>query len=56
MAIRRLCEVVFVHRYLGGDRRAVGRSIIVGKIIFSIVGGLSCVGGRSRGFVWKLQV
>lgn len=38
-AIRRLCEIVLGHRNLGGDRRAVGRSIIVGSIIFSIVTG-----------------
>lgn len=47
---------MFVHRCLGGDRRAVGNSMIVGRIIFSIVGGLGYVNGRSRGFVWRLQV
>lgn len=48
--------MVFVHRNFWGDRRAVGRSMIVGRIIFSIVGGLGYVGGRSRGFVWRLPV
>lgn len=56
VAIRRLCDVVFVHKCLGGDRRAVGNNMIVGRIIFNIVGGLGCVSGRSRVFVWKLQV
>lgn len=50
-AIRRLCVVVFVHRVFGGDNRAVGRSMAVGSMIFSIVVGLGCVGGRSRVFV-----
>lgn len=39
MAISRLCVVMFVHRYLQGDRRVRGRSIIVGIKIFSIVVG-----------------
>lgn len=39
------------HRNFRGDRRAKGSSIVVGRIIFSIVGGLGCVGGRSRVFV-----
>lgn len=39
MAISRLCVVVFVQRSLGGDSRDVGISMIVGRIIFSIVGG-----------------
>lgn len=38
-AIKRLCEVVLVHRNFVGDKRAVGRSMIVGIMIFSIVGG-----------------
>lgn len=46
--------VVLVHRNFGGDSRAVGRSIIVGRIIFSIVVSSGCVGGRSRGCVWRL--
>lgn len=44
---------MFVQRNLWGDSRAVGRSMIVGRIIFNIVGGLGCVGGRSRGFGWR---
>lgn len=48
--------VVLVHRSFGGDRRAVGRSMIVGMMIFNIVGGLGCVGGRSRGFGLRLLV
>lgn len=40
--------VVLVHRNFGGDSRAVGRSMIVGRIIFSIVGGLGYVGGLSH--------
>lgn len=31
-------------------------SIIVGRIIFSIVRGLGCVGGQSCVFVWRLLV
>lgn len=42
--------VVLVHMSLGGDRRAVGMSIIVGRMIFSIVVYLGCVSGRSREF------
>lgn len=42
-------------RFLG-DRKAVGRSIIVGMMIFSIVGGLGCVGGLSHVFGWKQLV
>lgn len=48
--------MVFVHRNFWGDRRAVGRSMIVGRITFSIVGGSGCVGGRSHEFVWRLPV
>lgn len=48
--------VVLVHRFLGGDRRAVGRSMIVGIMIFNIVGGLDCGGGRSHEFVWRRLV
>lgn len=51
VATRRLCIVVLVHRNFWGDRSAVGRSMIVGRMIFSIVEGLSYVGGRSREFV-----
>lgn len=51
-----LCVVVLVHRSFGGDRRVVGRSMIVGMIIFSIVGGLGCVSGQSRGFGLRLLV
>lgn len=39
MAISRLWAVRFVHRYLHGERRARGRSMIVGMMTFSIVGG-----------------
>lgn len=39
MAINRLCVVVLVHRYLCGDSRTRGRSMIVGTMIFSIVVG-----------------
>ena len=56
MAIRRLYAVVLVHRSFLGDIRVVGRSMIVGIIIFSIVEDLSCVSGRSHGFGWKLLV
>ena len=38
----------------GEDRRVVGRSMIVGRMIFSIVGGLGCVGGRIRVFGLRL--
>ena len=51
VAIRRLYVVVFVHRYFLGDRRVVGISMIVGRMIFSIVRGLGYVGGLNRGFV-----
>ncbi len=50
MAIRMLWVVVLTHRNFWGDRRVVGRSMIVGRMIFSIVGGLGCVSGRSREF------
>lgn len=49
-AIRRLWVVVLVQIRFFGDRRAVGRSIIVGIIIFSIVGGLGYVGGQNHVF------
>lgn len=39
MAISRLYRVVFVHRCLRGEKKVKGRSIVVGIIIFSIVGG-----------------
>lgn len=39
VATSKLYMVVLVHRNLGGERRVVGRSIIVGRMIFSIVGG-----------------
>lgn len=39
MAINRLYSVMLVHRCLRGERRARGRSIAVGVMIFSIVGG-----------------
>ena len=47
-AISRLWVVVLIHRNFAGDRRAVGGRRSVGRRIFSIGGGLSCVGGRSR--------
>lgn len=45
--------VVLVHMNFGGDRRAVGSSIMVGKIIFSIVVGLGFVGSQIHVFVWR---
>lgn len=42
--------MVLVHRNFCGDRRVVGKSIIVGRMIFSIVAGLGCVGDLSHGF------
>lgn len=36
-AIRKLCIVVLAHRYLWGERKVSGRSMIVGMMIFSIV-------------------
>lgn len=48
--------VVLVHKNFWGDRRAVGRSMIIGRVIFNIVGGSSCVGGRSHEFGWMLLV
>lgn len=56
VAIKRLWVVVLVHRSFWGDRRVVGRSIIVGRRIFSIVGGLDYVDDRIRGFVWRRLV
>ena len=46
--------MVLVHRNFGGDSRAVGRSMIVGMIIFSIAGGLGYVDDRSRVCGWRL--
>lgn len=51
MATSRLCIVVFVHTSFGGERRVVGSSIRVGRMIFNIVEGLSFVSDRSHGFV-----
>lgn len=48
--------MVLVHRNFCGDRRAVGKSMIVGSMIFSIVEDLGYVGGLSRGFGWRLLV
>lgn len=48
--------MVLVHMNFAGDRRAVGKSIIVGRIIFSIVEGLGCVGDQSHVFVQRLLV
>ena len=56
MAIIMAWAVVLVHSSFCWDRRAVGASMIVGMMIFSIVGGLDCGGGQSRGFVWKLLI
>ena len=39
MAISRLCAVMLVHRCLRGDRNVRGSSMMVGMMIFSIVGG-----------------
>lgn len=49
-AIRRLCRSVVGHSHLCGVSQVVGMSIMVGMRIFSIVGGLSFGGGRSRVF------
>lgn len=38
------------HRNFEGDRRVIGRSMIVGRIIFSIVRGLDFGDGLSRGY------
>lgn len=56
MAIIRAWVVVLAHNSFCWDRRAVGASMIVGIMIFSIVGGLGYGGGRSREFVWRLLV
>lgn len=48
--------VVFVHKNFLGDRRAVGMSMIVGSMIFNIVGGLGCVGDLNHEFVWRQLV
>ena len=48
--------MVLVHMDFAGDKRAVGKSMIVGRMIFSIVEGLGCVGGQSHVFVQKLLV
>lgn len=56
VAIRVLYKVMLVHRYFWVERIAVGRSMIVGRMTFNIVGGLSYGGGLSREFVWKLLV
>lgn len=37
VAISRLCAVILVHKCLLGERKASGRSMIVGIMIFSIV-------------------
>lgn len=39
MAISKLYIVILVHKCFRGERRAVGISIVVGRMIFSIVGG-----------------
>lgn len=39
VAISRLCVVMLVHRYLHGESRVSGRSMMVGIMIFSIVEG-----------------
>lgn len=44
---------MLVHRNFGGDSKAVGRSMIVGKMIFSIVEDLGYVSGRSHECVWR---
>lgn len=50
VAINRLWRVMFVHKCFRGDNRVIGRSMIVGIMIFSIVGGLGCGYGLSREF------
>lgn len=47
-----LCAVIVDHRSFCGVRRAVGMSMAVGIMIFSIVGGLGFGVGLSHGFVW----
>lgn len=53
VAISMLWVVVLVHRDFAGDSRVVGMSMIVGRIIFSIVEGLGYVSGQNHGFVWR---
>lgn len=48
--------MVLVHIDFVGDRRVIGRSIVIGRMIFSIVEGLGCEGGRSRVFGLRLLV
>lgn len=54
VAISRLWKVMFVHKCFRGDNRVMGRSIIVGIIIFSIVVGLGYGGGLNHGFELRL--
>lgn len=53
-AIIRLWNIVLVQSHLGEDNQIVGKSIIVGIRIFSIVGDLGPVIGLFRGFgLWR---
>lgn len=56
-AIIRLWSVVVVQSHLDGVSQIVGKSIIVGIKIFSIVVNLGLVGDLCRGFeLWRLVV
>lgn len=56
-AISRLCISVVGQSHLAGTSQVVGTSINVGIRIFSIVAGLSSVGGRYHEFGrWQLVV
>ena len=55
VAITRLFSRAEDHNHLAGISQVVGISIIVGRRIFSIVGGLVFVSGHFRGFGrWQL--
>lgn len=41
---------MFGHKNFDGDRRVIGRSIIVGRIIFNIVGDLGFGDNLNHGF------
>lgn len=51
----RLCAVVDVHSHFDGENQIVGKSMIVGRRIFSIVKGLGIEGGLNHGSgLWQL--
>lgn len=52
----RLWARVVGHSHFAGTSQVVGTSMRVGRRIFSIVGGLGSVDGRSRGFGRSLLV